>query len=181
MDIAYRDLKPENLLISKDGVLKLCDFGFARPQGGPGAKYSEYVATRWYRAPELLVGDQKYGRGVDVWAIGCMFVEIATGQPLFPEESDVDQLYLIRKNVGDLIPRHMAIFKTNEFFTGLMIPDPGVVDPLDNKLPKDLVGTEGIDFMKVRETLPIKMRKVFRCLPFLAEMPRQGPRKALVV
>ena len=56
-----------------------------------------------------------------------------------------------------------------------------VVDPLDNKLPKDLVGPEGIDFMKVRETLPIKMRKVFRCLPFLAEMPRQGSRKALVV
>ena len=81
------------------------------------------------------------------------------GEALWPGKSDVDQLYLIRKNVGDLIPRHMAIFKTNEFFTGLMIPDPGVVDPLDNKLPKDLVGPEGIDFMKVRETLPIKMRK----------------------
>ena len=67
----------------------------------------------------------------------------------------MDQLYLIRKNVGDLIPRHMAIFKTNEFFTGLIIPDPGVVDPLDNKLPKDLVGPEGIDFMKVGETLPL--------------------------
>ena len=103
------------------------------------------------------------------------------GEALWPGKSDVDQLYLIRKNVGDLIPRHMAIFKTNEFFTGLMIPDPGVADPLDNKLPKDLVGPEGIDFMKVRETLPIKMRKVFRCLPFLAEMPRQGSRKALVV
>ena len=71
------------------------------------------------------------------------------GEALWPGKSDVDQLYLIRKNVGDLIPRHMAIFKTNEFFTGLIIPDPGVVDPLDNKLPKDLVGPEGIDFMKV--------------------------------
>ena len=76
---------------------------------------------------------------------------VAQGEALWPGKSDVDQLYLIRKNVGDLIPRHMAIFKTNEFFTGLIIPDPGVVDPLDNKLPKDLVGPEGIDFMKVRE------------------------------
>ena len=71
-NIIHRDIKPENLLVSKHGILKLCDFGFARPLGGPGARYTDYVATRWYRSPELLVGDTQYGRGVDVWTIGCM-------------------------------------------------------------------------------------------------------------
>ncbi len=60
------------------------DFGFARSLSRAGAKYTDYVATRWYRAPELLVGDTEYGKGVDVWAAGCMFAEISNGQPLFP-------------------------------------------------------------------------------------------------
>ena len=72
------------------------------------------------------------------------------GEALWPGKSDVDQLYLIRRNLGDLIPRHMQIFKTNDFFMGLSIPDPGVLDPLDRKLSKDKVGNEGIDFMKVK-------------------------------
>ena len=84
----HRDVKPENILITKvrprllcditttspssscqDGVVKLCDFGFAR-MISPGENYTDYVATRWYRAPELLVGDTQYGPPVDVWAIG---------------------------------------------------------------------------------------------------------------
>lgn len=66
----HRDLKPENMLLSQGGVLKLCDFGFARHLGGPGTLYSDYVATRWYRPPELLVGLTHYGLSVDVWALG---------------------------------------------------------------------------------------------------------------
>ena len=66
----HRDLKPENMLLSQEGVLKLCDFGFARHLGGPGTLYSDYVATRWYRPPELLVGLTHYGLSVDVWALG---------------------------------------------------------------------------------------------------------------
>lgn len=60
--ILHRDIKPENILISRNCVVKLCDFGFARVMAQPGEEYTDYVATRWYRAPELLVGDTRYGR-----------------------------------------------------------------------------------------------------------------------
>ena len=68
---------------------------------GPGDEYTDYVATRWYRAPELLVGDTQYGPPVDIWAIGCVFAELITGQALWPGRSDVDQLYLIRRTLGE--------------------------------------------------------------------------------
>ena len=67
---------------------------------GPGEPYTDYVATRWYRAPELLVGDTQYGPPVDVWAVGCVFAELVKGDALWPGKSDVDQLYLIRKTLG---------------------------------------------------------------------------------
>lgn len=91
-NVIHRDIKPENLLISRNGILKLCDFGFARTLAGPGARYTDYVATRWYRGPELLTGDTQYGKPVDIWAIGCMLPEMASGAPLFPGESDIDQV-----------------------------------------------------------------------------------------
>lgn len=71
--LLHRDVKPENILVSDQGVVKLCDFGFARPgacSSGRGDPLSDYVATRWYRSPELLVGDPYYGPSIDVWAIG---------------------------------------------------------------------------------------------------------------
>ncbi|KAI4899944.1 hypothetical protein NFI96_025631, partial [Prochilodus magdalenae] len=83
-NIIHRDVKPENVLVSQQGVVKLCDFGFARTTAAPGEVYTDYVATRWYRAPELLVGDTKYDKAVDVWAVGCLFVEMMAGVPLFP-------------------------------------------------------------------------------------------------
>lgn len=87
--------------MSKSGVIKLCDFGFARGLTGVGGKYTDYVATRWYRAPELLVGDVQYGVQVDVWAIGCIFAELLSSQPLFPGDTDLDQLYRIMKYIGN--------------------------------------------------------------------------------
>ncbi len=70
---------------------------------GPGDDYTDYVATRWYRAPELLVGDTQYGPPVDVWALGCVFAELLSGNPLWPGRSDVDQLHLIRQTLGNKI------------------------------------------------------------------------------
>lgn len=111
----------------------MCDFGFARTLN-PGENYTDYVATRWYRAPELLVGDTLYGPAVDVWAIGCVCAELMRGEALWPGKSDVDQLYLIRKTIGDLIPRHMQIFKNNDFFAGVSIPVAEQVDSLANQV-----------------------------------------------
>lgn len=68
---------------------------------GPCDYYTDYVATRWYRAPELLVGDTQYGPPVDVWAIGCVFAELLSGIPLWPGKSDMDQLYQIRRTLGE--------------------------------------------------------------------------------
>nr|CAD7400465.1 unnamed protein product [Timema cristinae] len=118
-NIVHRDVKPENVLVSRLGVIKLCDFGFARLLATPGETYTDYVATRWYRAPELLVGDTKYGREVDIWAIGCLFAEMMSGDPLFPGDSDIDQLFQIIKLLGKLSPRHQAMVARNPMFKGL--------------------------------------------------------------
>ncbi|XP_042169472.1 cyclin-dependent kinase-like 1 isoform X1 [Oncorhynchus tshawytscha] len=131
----HRDVKPENILITKQQVIKLCDFGFARILTGPCDYYTDYVATRWYRAPELLVGDTQYGAPVDVWALGCVFSELLSGIPLWPGKSDMDQLYLIRKTLGDLIPRHQQVFNKNQFFSGVCIPEPQEMETLELKYP----------------------------------------------
>lgn len=127
-------------------MVKLCDFGFAR-QLVAGENYTDYVATRWYRAPELLVGDTHYGPAVDVWAIGCVTAELMRGEALWPGKSDVDQLYLIRRTLGDLLPRHINIFRSNEFFAGVAIPEPDVIETLEQKIPKHIDQT-GLEFLR---------------------------------
>lgn len=94
--IIHRDIKPENMLLSKNGVLKVCDLGSARNQSST-QPLTEYVSTRWYRAPELLVTHSSYNTGIDVWAVGCIFVELLTGKALFNGKNDYDMLRLILK------------------------------------------------------------------------------------
>ena len=81
------------------------------------------------------VGDTQYGTPVDVWAIGCVFAELIRGEALWPGKSDVDQLYIIRRTLGDLLPRHMAIFQHNEFFAGITLPTPQTLTPLESLMP----------------------------------------------
>ena len=78
-DIVHRDVKPENLLMNKKNVLKLCDFGFARILPKGNEEITDYVATRWYRSPELLISDPNYGKSADMWAIGCILGELIDG------------------------------------------------------------------------------------------------------
>ncbi|XP_076073615.1 cyclin-dependent kinase-like 1 isoform X13 [Mytilus galloprovincialis] len=145
-NIIHRDVKPENILVSKSGVVKLCDFGFARTLAQPGESYTDYVATRWYRAPELLVGDTKYGKAVDIWAIGCLLSEMLTGEPLFPGDSDIDQLYHIVKCFGNLTARHKEVFLRNPLFVGMRIPEVKETVPLEKKFNR--ISSNALDLMK---------------------------------
>lgn len=95
----HRDMKPENILISKEGKVKLADFGLAREiRSSP--PYTDYVSTRWYRAPEILLKSPNYNSPVDIFALGCIMAELFIGKPLFDGNSEIDQLQKICKVLG---------------------------------------------------------------------------------
>ena len=98
--VLHRDLKPQNLLINREGELKLADFGLARAFGIPVRSYTHEVVTLWYRAPDVLMGSRRYSTPVDIWSIGCIFAEMANGRPLFAGTSDTDQLGRIYQSLG---------------------------------------------------------------------------------
>ena len=93
--ILHRDLKPQNLLIDKSGVIKLADFGLARAFGVPIKTLTHEVLTLWYRAPEILLGQKEYSTPVDIWSLGLIFFEMAHRKPLFAGDSEIDQIFKI--------------------------------------------------------------------------------------
>lgn len=98
--VLHRDLKPQNLLIDDKGAIKLADFGLARAIGIPVRVYTHEVVTLWYRAPEVLLGSQRYSMPVDIWSIGCIMSEMASKKPLFHGDSEIDQLFRIFRIMG---------------------------------------------------------------------------------
>ncbi|KAI9798936.1 MAG: hypothetical protein M1825_004949 [Sarcosagium campestre] len=98
--IIHRDLKTSNLLMNNRGQLKIADFGMARYFGDPPPKLTQLVVTLWYRAPELLLGTERYGKEVDMWSIGCIFGELLTREPLLQGRNEVDQLSKIFELCG---------------------------------------------------------------------------------
>jgi len=93
--VLHRDLKPQNLLIDKNGAIKIADFGLARAFGIPVRVYTHEVVTLWYRAPEVLLGSPKYSCPIDIWSIGTIFAEMVNRRPLFQGDSEIDQLFRI--------------------------------------------------------------------------------------
>jgi len=89
----HRDLKPENLLV-QSSTLKIADFGLAREINSK-PPFTDYVSTRWYRAPEVLLRDTKYGAPIDIFALGAIMAELYTMKPLFPGSSEQDQIFKI--------------------------------------------------------------------------------------
>lgn len=103
-DVLHRDLKPGNLLVNADCELKICDFGLARgyssdPEENQGF-LTEYVATRWYRAPEIILSFQGYTKAIDMWSVGCILAELLGGQTIFKGKDYVDQLNEILRVLG---------------------------------------------------------------------------------
>ncbi|KAH8683029.1 kinase-like domain-containing protein [Tricladium varicosporioides] len=98
--ILHRDLKTSNLLLNNRGVLKIADFGMARYFGDPAPRMTQLVVTLWYRAPELLLGAERYGTAVDMWSIGCIFGELLTREPLLQGKNEVDELSKIFELCG---------------------------------------------------------------------------------
>nr|ALS04693.1 cyclin-dependent kinase 2 isoform X2 [Pseudodiaptomus poplesia] len=98
--VLHRDLKPRNLLIDPCGRIKLADFGLARSFGFPVRTFTHEVITLWYRGPEILLGAKFYSYPVDIWSIGCIFAEMVTRRPLFPGDSEIDQLFRIFRTLG---------------------------------------------------------------------------------
>jgi len=101
--VMHRDLKPRNLLVNSNCDLKICDFGLARfsePENNDRCVMSNYIATRWYRAPEVILSRKKYTKAVDIWAVGCILAELIGRKPLFPGMDSFHQIKLIVSVLG---------------------------------------------------------------------------------
>merc|ERR1712157_724 len=101
-NVIHRDLKPSNLLLNTNCDLKIIDFGLARVAdvGNDVQVYTEYVATRWYRAPEVMLNSRSYSVSMDMWSVGCILAEMIQNRPLFPGRHYLDQLDLILAVIG---------------------------------------------------------------------------------
>lgn len=109
----HRDVKPENCLVRTSTLeLKLCDFGSTRIVDST-TPYTEYVVTRWYRAPECILTKGSYGKEVDIWAVGCILFELLAGKPLFPGTSEIDQIKRIHQVLGTPSMQVLSQFRSN--------------------------------------------------------------------
>ncbi|XP_074133309.1 cyclin-dependent kinase 16 isoform X4 [Sminthopsis crassicaudata] len=120
--VLHRDLKPQNLLINERGELKLADFGLARAKSIPTKTYSNEVVTLWYRPPDILLGSTDYSTQIDMWGVGCIFYEMATGRPLFPGSTVEEQLHFIFRILGTPTEETWPGISSNEEFKNYDYP-----------------------------------------------------------
>jgi cyclin-dependent kinase len=169
--VLHRDLKPQNLLINREGELKLADFGLARAFGIPVRSYTHEVVTLWYRAPDVLLGSRKYSTPVDIWSVGCIFAEMVNGYPLFTGTSEETQL--------DTIFRHLGTPNESVFPGVTELPDwkndfPRYAIPstLRELVPRlDPVGVELLEAMLVYDPARRISAQAARKHPYFDELP----------
>uniref|UniRef100_A0A4W3K060 cyclin-dependent kinase n=1 Tax=Callorhinchus milii TaxID=7868 RepID=A0A4W3K060_CALMI len=142
--VLHRDLKPQNLLINEKGELKLADFGLARAKSVPTKTYSNEVVTLWYRPPDVLLGSTEYSTPIDMWGVGCIFYEMATGRPLFPGSTVEDELHLIFRILGTPTEETWLGISSSEEFKAYNFPR-YKAEPLINHAPR--VDNDGIDLL----------------------------------
>jgi serine/threonine protein kinase len=128
--VIHRDIKPSNILLTAAGTVKLGDFGLARvlPPGFDGS-LSHQVATRWYRAPELLFASRHYGSAADMWSLGAVAAELITLTPLFPGSNDIDQIYRVFQIMGTPTKDSWPDADRLPDFKKVSFPDMACVDP----------------------------------------------------
>ena len=115
--ILHRDLKPQNILVDDNGwILKLADFGLSRVYSIPIRPYTKEVLTLWYRAPEMMLGINNYAIGLDIWSIGCIFVELYLGKPFVMGDSEIDQLFKLFQIYGTFNELTLPGYKNFPYF-----------------------------------------------------------------
>ncbi|XP_051957047.1 cyclin-dependent kinase 18-like isoform X2 [Xyrauchen texanus] len=142
--ILHRDLKPQNLLINDKGELKLADFGLARAKSVPTKTYSNEVVTLWYRPPDVLLGSTEYSTPIDMWGVGCILYEMATGRPMFPGSTVKEELHLVFRLMGTPTEETWPGITANEEFKSYLFPQYRA-QTLINHVPR--LDTEGIDLL----------------------------------
>lgn len=162
--IFHRDMKPENLLITTDHfnvtTVKLADFGLAADiKKLTRAPYTDYVSTRWYRAPEVLLKSPNYSSPIDLWAVGTIFAELITLNPLFPGHSEIDQLFRICQVLGS----PSTLITTNTKSYAILQPPSFITSKSRNIIPQKNtigIGGEWKDGVKLAHKMGFQFPKV---------------------
>uniref|UniRef100_A0A0N5AMD4 cyclin-dependent kinase n=1 Tax=Syphacia muris TaxID=451379 RepID=A0A0N5AMD4_9BILA len=168
--VVHRDLKPQNLLVNNEGVIKLADFGLARSFSMPTRVYTHEVVTLWYRAPEVLLGSKFYSCAVDVWSLACIFAELVSAKVLFNGDSEIDQLFKIFQILGTPTP---------ETWPGVeKLPDYNPLFPVwkNFQLARYVpgIGDDGLDLLAQMLVCPPNQRisaKMALCHRYLRDVP----------